>query len=145
MPTTPLGPSSYCEVTKSPRHKLKIKLKLTDSVFPVVTTSDVFTVDTPDLTLANGMPNSASHQQPATGPEQLGVMPVVREVSTGSQPQHPSLHSFKNAPGAHMDATSLKVLQVAELVNWISSSGVSMPKLKHKDGTFYMLGQQAYI
>ena len=73
---------------------MKIKLKLTDSISPVVTMSDVFTVDTPDLALAasHDAPDSASHQQPTTGPEKLGV--VVREVSTGSQPQHPSLHSF---------------------------------------------------
>ena len=86
MPTTPPGPPSYCEVAKSPPRKLKIKLKLTDSVSPVVTTSDVFTVDTPALPPAasHDAPDLASHQQPTTSPEQLGVMLVVREVSTGS-------------------------------------------------------------
>ena len=78
---------------------------------------------------------STSSQQPTTSTEPTqGPSAALDQVRQGSIMKPQLTHSLQ---GTHADATSLKLLQVSELLAWMSNNKLSVPKSKHKDGASY--------
>ncbi|KAI9452381.1 hypothetical protein BJY52DRAFT_1190328 [Lactarius psammicola] len=104
-PVIPTTPPSYRDVAMSPpRQKLLLKFKRPTPI------TDVFAA-----TSTSEAPTSTSSEQPAASTE----------------PTHEP--SAALVQGIRADAASLKLLQVLELLAWMSDNKLAMPKSKRKD------------
>ncbi|KAI9445707.1 hypothetical protein BJY52DRAFT_1194105 [Lactarius psammicola] len=109
-PVIPTTPPSYRDIAMSPpRRGFTIKFKRPTPNTDVMATA------------------SASEEPMGTNSTTNSQQPVASTEHT----QEPSAPSDE---GTHADLASLKLLQVSELLTWISDNKLNVPKSKRKDG-----------